>query len=111
MNKTFAFEAKISKKPSLPFVAVKDHQENALYFVKHGVFYYKISDSGLGEKPFDGFFMAREDAFIVIFWYEKRGDKRFSMIAIDDWLAYKEKADRKSITYPTACKIGQCYEF
>lgn len=106
MPHTFAFEAKICKKPSLPFSAVKPHQERALKQVADNVFAFKISDAGFIENPFDGIFMTGEKAYIVIFWYQYRGDKRFVMIDIDVWLEYKENCKRKSITYGEACRVG-----
>ena len=108
MHETFAFEAKICKEPSLPFDAVKEHQANALYRVKHGYFNYKISDTGYDQKPYDGYQMVMQNAYVVIFWWQKPGDKRMSIIPIDMWLQEKEQSDRKSITYSRACEIGRC---
>jgi hypothetical protein len=110
-NKTCAIEAKICKEQSLPFSALKEHQENALFQVKHGVFWHKISDGTGQQTPFDGFFMAREDAFVVIFWHQYRGDKRLTMIPIDNWLQEKRDSDRKSLTYERSCVVGKCLEF
>lgn len=109
-NETFAAELKICKEKSLPFSAVKDHQKSALYRVKHGLFNWKISDYSRETKPFDMFQMARESAYIIIFWYWKRGDKRMSIIDIDRWLEEENKSQRKSITYERSCEIGRCLE-
>lgn len=108
INNSFAFEAKICKEVSLPFAAVKEHQEVALYRVKHGVFNYKISDVGFDQKPFDGFQYKMADAYVVIFWYQKHNDRRMSIIPIDEWMREKELSDRKSITYERSCEIGKC---
>lgn len=111
-NESFAFEAKICKDTSLPFVAVKDHQEIALYRVKHGFFNYKISDTGYDQKPFDGFQFVMTNAYVVIFWYQKRDDRRMTIIPIDRWMTEKEKSkhegERKSLTYEQSCTIGRC---
>lgn len=109
LNKTFVAECKICKKPSLPFSEVKEHQENSLYMVKHDLFNWKISDFSRETKPFDLFQMKQEEAYVVIFWYHKRGDRRITMIPIDNWLDHKDKSARKSITYDEACKIGHAY--
>lgn len=108
INKSFVFEAKICKEPSLPFAAVKDHQETALYRVKHGVFNYKISDIGFDQKPFDGFQYFMTDAYVVIFWYQQRNDRRMTIIPIDEWMREKELSNRKSLTYERSCEIGKC---
>lgn len=109
-NETMAIECKICKEASLPFSAVKDHQVNALYLAKHGLMNYKIGDCGFDEKPFDLFMLARVKAFIVIFWYQKRGDNRMTWIDVDMWNEERSSSDRKSITFERACEIGVLYQ-
>ncbi len=106
--KTFAFEAKICKEQSLPFCAVKDHQVAALRRANMGIFNYKIGDHGFDQKPFDGFQMAHCESLVVIFWYQKRNDRRITLIPINKWTAEIESSDRKSLTYERSCEIGQC---
>jgi hypothetical protein len=106
---SFCFEAKICKDPSLPFASVKEHQEHALFRAHKGVMNYKIPDDSFGEKPFDGFQFYEAKALIVIFWYQKRGDRRVSVIPIMDWLEEKQNSKRKSITYDRSCEIGECF--
>jgi hypothetical protein len=108
LSKTFSFEAKICKGHSLPFNAVKEHQENSLYLTKHGAFFHKLADSG-HQMPLDGVFLYKEDAFVVIFWYQKPGDKRMTIIDIDAWLEEKDKSVRRSITFDRACEIGRLF--
>ncbi len=103
---TFSFEAKICKLQSLSFTALKPHQERALLIVKQGSFNYKIGDTGFNQKPFDGFQLYKEKSFVVIFWYQKRGDKRFTMIDINKWIEEKNNSERKSITYNRATEIA-----
>ncbi len=110
MNHSFAFEAKICKGPSLPFDSVKEHQANSLYRVKHGYFNFKIPDVGYDQKPFDGFQMVMQPAYVVIFWYQKRGDKRMTLIDIDQWMEEIQNSERKSLTYERSCEIGKCTE-
>ena len=109
-NESLAIECKICKGKSLPFVAVKEHQESALFIAKHGLMTHKISDAGLGEKPFDLFMLARVPAFVVIFWYWKRGQRDMTLIDIDLWLEEKQRSERKSITFGRACVIGKLYQ-
>lgn len=109
LNKTFAFEAKICKEKSLPFSEVKDHQIANLYQAKHSLWNFKIPDAGF-QNPFDGLQLYRTDAFVIVFWYQFRNDKRFTIIDIDDFLAEKEKEGRKSLTYERASIIGKSLE-
>lgn len=109
LNYSFAFEAKICKEKSLPFDAVVDHQISSLYQVKHGTFNFKIPDAGW-QNPYDGFQFKMAPAFIVIFWYQKRDDKRFTMIDIDAFCEEKRISNRKSLTYERSCEIGKCLE-
>lgn len=106
INYTFVFEAKICKEKSLPFIAVKEHQENALLRARNGHFSYKIPDAGFDQKPFDGFQIVNQPAFVVIFWNQKRGDKRLTMIDVNVWMEEKQKSDRKSITFERAHEIA-----
>lgn len=106
-NQNFAFEAKICKTKSLPFDSVKTHQENALYAVKHGIFNYKIPDTAYSPLPFDGFMFFRAKAYVIIFWYQKKGDRRITIIDIDFWLEKKQSSPKKSLTFTEACEIGR----
>jgi tRNA A37 threonylcarbamoyladenosine biosynthesis protein TsaE len=110
INHSFVFEAKICKEKSLSFNAVKEHQEIALFRVKHGYFNYKIPDAGFDQKPFDGFQMVMQPAYVVIFWWQHRGDKRITIIDIDVWLEEKKNSERKSITYERAKEIASIVE-
>lgn len=103
---SFVFEAKICKSKSMSFTAVKPHQERALLITRQSSFSYKIPDVGYDLKPFDGFQFYKSPAYVVIFWYWKKGDTRFSMIDIEKWLEEKEKSERKSITYERAKEIA-----
>ena len=102
---TFVFEAKICKDKSLPFDLVVPHQVANLLVAKHGVFNFKIPDSGW-TNPFDGLQIVEVPAFIVIFWYQHRNDKRFTMIDIDVWEEEKKTSTRKSLTYERATELA-----
>jgi len=109
-NETLALECKICKGKSLPFEAVKEHQVSALYLAKHGLMNFKIPDCGFDQKPFDLFMLARAKAYVVIFWYTKRGQRDMTWIDVDIWLEEKQKSDRKSLTFERACEIGNLYQ-
>lgn len=107
INHSFVGEAKICKELSLPFSAVKPHQETSLYLAKHGYFNHKISDYGVfDQKPFDLFQMVMQPAYVIIFFYQHRNDRRFVMITIDNWLQEKQKSERKSIIFERAKEIS-----
>lgn len=104
---TGAFELKHSDTDSLPFDAVKDHQEQALFQAKHGIFSYKIPDTGF-RNPFDMFVLAGVPAFIVIVFSGNSGI--FYMVDIDAWLNEKQASARKSLTEARAAEIGVKYD-
>ena len=106
IQSSFVFEAKICKSNSLAFTAVQPHQERALLVARKSSFSYKIPDVGYDLKPFDGFQFYNSPAYVVIFWYQKRGDTRLSMIDILKWMEEKETSQRKSLTYERACEIA-----
>ena len=81
--KNGAFELKATDGPSLPFSAVQEHQETALYAVKHGNFTFKIPDLG-SQNPFDCFMFVMQPAYIAIMFHAKhRGQREFFLIDID----------------------------
>ena len=93
-KKTCAVELKHTRgKSSLPFNEVKDHQIRALQIVNRGVFAYKISDFDMGYKPFDGFCLAGERAFIVI-----KYPSFFCMIPVETFVLERDRSTRKSLT-------------
>lgn len=108
LNFTFAFEAKICKERSLAFDLVVPHQVASLYQTKHSLFNYKIPDTGF-QNPFDGLQLRMIPAYVLIFWYQKRDDKRCTMIDIDEWIHEKDFSTRKSLTYERACEIGKSF--
>lgn len=106
LNETFVFEAKICKEKSLPFRAVKPHQVANLRRANMGILNYKISDTGYDQKPFDGFQMNKVNAYIVIFWVTKPGDRRFSMIPVNTWTHEELVSSRESLTAERALELA-----
>jgi hypothetical protein len=103
-----AFELKLEKGKSLPFSAVKDHQERALSLAKHHGLVYKIPDGNFEQKPFDVFILSQAAAFVVLQFY-RHGQKEFIMINIDNWLKEKATSKRKSLTEERAKEIGTTF--
>lgn len=99
------FELKLTKSASLPFSALKEHQLEALYQAKHNRLAHKIADDSVGFKPFDCFHVREVPAFVVVSYYT-RGEKKFYMIDVDDWIKEREASDRKSLTRERAAQIG-----
>lgn len=98
----FAFELKDSRdKDYINFNELADHQAEALMAVRENGLVYKISDSGLGQKPFDSFAMKNCPAFVVI-----KYPKSFEIISIDNFLHEKEHSKRKSLTSERAKAIS-----
>lgn len=95
---TAAFELKICKENSMPFNAVKEHQVANLLSARDRSLMYKIPDAGFDQKPFDCFMLSGCNAYVVILFYQKRGDNEFYMINIHDYVKLMETSERKSIT-------------
>lgn len=103
------FELKICKEKSIPFNAVQPHQLANLSIAKKGILPYKIDDSSIGQKPFDIVCMNKVPAYVVIFFYQKRGDNEFVVIDVDHFIDEMETSERKSLTKERAIEIGQIY--
>jgi len=104
------FEAKICKNDRLSFDLVVPHQVTNLLLAKHNILSHKIIDAGY-QNPFDGVQLLQVSAYVVVYWYQYRDDKRFTLIDIDEWVKEKETSTKKSLTYERSCEIGQCFEF
>jgi len=112
ITRTGAYELKLTKTKSLPFNAVAPHQIIALQLVKHNHLGYKIPDVGLSQKPFDFFNISSSqspDAQIVVMFYT-RGNNKFYMIDVDDFVNKAKSSERKSLTEDEcstiACRVG-----
>jgi len=109
-NFNAVFELKFTKKKSLSFSLVKEHQILALLAVKHRKLIYKISDiDQTSRKPFDSFCLSGIDAYVVIMFY-RRANKIFYLIDIDDFLKFKKTSKRKSLTEKDCKRIGITYK-
>lgn len=97
--RTAVFELKCIKKRSInPISDFRPHQLPALYRVKHGCLYHKISDQSVGSKPFDSFKLCEIDAYVVILFYKPRKEKVFHIVDIDDFLTLDSERTTPYIT-------------
>lgn len=104
-DKNIAWELKfidLSKRKSLPFRRIAEHQKLALLAVETKGLYWKIPDmASIGgyasPKPFDCFYM-KGYGYIVPCFYVPRKRKTCYLIRITDYLRMEESADRKSFT-------------
>jgi len=103
---TEVYELKVSKGISIPFDAVKEHQEKALLQAVNKGLYHKISDSPIytgmktrftKPKPFDALHLRASMAYIVILFYKPRKKKEMIFISIHEWLELKKNAVKKSV--------------
>lgn len=108
---TAAFELKVGY-ASIPFDAVVEHQERALFLAKHGKIVFKIPDGGW-QNPFDSFCLQGVEAYVVLLFTSINHDKKknhntreFFLIDIDTWINEKNTSTRKSLTEPRAREIG-----
>lgn len=109
LHESCACELKICKGTSLPFNRLEEHQEIALKMVQEKVLMYKIPDVGYDQKPFD-FFALSGKAYVVILFYQKRGDNEFYMIDILRWIDYRDSSKKKSLTKGEAYSMAERVE-
>lgn len=96
-----AFELKQTTIDYISFSALQEHQEYALLAASREGLLYKAPDDSRGVKPFDFFYIKKAPAFVVI-----KYPKGFEGIAIENFIAEREKSQRKSLTYERAKQIS-----
>ena len=96
-----AFELKQTTIDYISFSALQDHQEAALLAATSSGLLYKAPDDSRGVKPFDFFYLKRTPAFVVI-----KYPKGFEGITIENFIAEREKSNRKSLTHDRAKLIS-----
>ena len=96
-----AFELKQTTIDYISFSALQDHQEAALLAATSSGLLYKAPDDSRGVKPFDFFYLKRTPAFVVI-----KYPKGFEGITIENFIAEREKSNRKSLTHDRARLIS-----
>ena len=104
-----AFEMKVCVRgKALAFSRLEDHQSAALKAVKGKGLYHKIPDGGLGQKPFDGFYLAGCAAFVVVGFYDLGRHRNWIayLIDVDEFEKEAASCGRKSITEERARELG-----
>ena len=107
---TFAFEAKMVKTgKTLAFSKIPAHQDRALRMTNSETgIYHKISDESRVQKPFDGFFLRKEKAYVVICYLEYG---QFAMVDIPDLVRLKENNPKlRSISLKQCLEIGMVFD-
>lgn len=104
-----AFELKVGKKDRIAFSSIPEHQISALLQVEEEGLAYKISDSAIGYKPFDCFYLGEGCRAWMILGFE--GGKEVYMVPsgeVED-LIYNEHGERRkgSITKQWAEEHGR----
>lgn len=99
-----AFELKRTTERSIPWSAVKPHQEEALVMASKRQLYYKIPDDSYGQKPFDCFVLQKGGAYVVVAFGQQL--RSFYIIDIDTWLSSKKQSTRASLTEEQAAQIA-----
>ena len=105
LTESATFELKQTRTGSIPFRALKPHQEQALLHVTSGRFVWKIMDCGY-ENPFDSFFLYKAAAYVVVVY----SSKRFYCIDIDSWKKERLQSVRKSLTEERALCISRLHD-
>jgi len=82
-NGSAAFELKRTTSDSIPVKNIAEHQLVALNQAFDGTLYYKIPDTGYGQKPFDTVVLQQSLAFLVIAFGKRLTD--FYVIPITVW--------------------------
>lgn len=103
------WELKMSKTTSIPFSALKEHQEGILRQSKTstGVL-YKFPDVGVSQMACDGFWINNAKyAWVILIFYKIRKPKTFLYIEIDTWIKEREQSERKSLTEHRAIAIAE----
>lgn len=100
-----AFELKLSKKDSIPFSRLEEHQERNLLNAKHSQLCFKPPDLGY-TNPCDMLCIKNGHGIVVVMFYTARGTKHFYTIDIDDWVKEAQTSKRRSLTETRAREIG-----
>jgi hypothetical protein len=109
-----AFELKITKKDSIPFKSVKEHQITALLAVKGDGLYHKITDQPwiVGrpaftyKKPFDCLWLNGIQGYIGVIFYIPRQSKVLYLIEAETWHEESILSSRKSLTRKRASELA-----
>lgn len=95
------FELKQTSAKSLPYSSIEEHQYEGLRAAQNNGFRWKLSDADPRTKPFDYIATMPLYSYIVVKWKDVA-----TIIKFDDFVAEKNKKERKSITQKRAMEIA-----
>lgn len=104
IKKSITWEAKFTRTSYLNFKCLPYHQEEFLLQSERS-FGYKIPDTGIAKKPFDGLAIFDAHAVFVAIYFVPRKTEIYE-IPIRDFLTEKYKSGNKSLTKERAAQIG-----
>ncbi len=96
-----AIEIKFTRTDRFPFSSLPPHQESALL----NRWYYKIPDTGIGQKPLDIVFKRKEAPLVIVFYKER--DAEIYEIPIRALIHEMYTSKEKSLTKEKAATIGR----
>lgn len=102
---SIAWEAKFSRNHRIPFSDLPPHQEEYLLQAEEA-YGFKIPDSGVGQKPFDGFTLYRAKSFFIAIYFLPRKTEIYE-IPIRVFVNEKYTSKEKSLSKERACIIGK----
>jgi hypothetical protein len=102
---SIAWEAKITKSNTMNFSCLAPHQEESLLVAERS-FGYKIPDSGISKKGFDGFVLYRATALFIAIYYIPHKTEIYE-IPIRAFLKEKYESGKKSLSKERAREIGK----
>ena len=109
-NFSMVFELKVCHQKRFAFSKIEEHQITSLNKANQSCLFHKISDQGMGFKPFDGFQICNVPAYLIILFYEPRKPKELIWIPIQHLNYLKQdNSTIKSITEEEAKQIGQTH--
>jgi len=98
-----------TKRNSLPFSEISEHQERFMKMATTGLVIYKNPDVGLARKPLDFIITSGAIAGVAILFYKPRRKKEFIVLMYDEILQAREECGRKSLTENLAKKYGKIF--
>ena len=101
---SIAWEAKFTRTERIAFSSLAAHQEANLLKAEQ-VFGHKLPDSGIGQKPWDGFVLYRAKAVFIAIYYSPRATEVYE-IGIRDFVNEKYTSTEKSLTKERAHSLG-----
>jgi len=107
---TCAYELKISHGNTVAFSKFEDQQIPSLWKVYSAIKHHKETDASCGIKPYDGYCLKKEPAYVGIMFNIPTNQKEFYLIHIREVMKIKNSG-AKSITKKDCEAVGIKYSF